>query len=183
MFERAFQFQRASAVRPLATGAGWVVNREQSARPGGTIALRSCKRVFDILGCLLLLPLTMLVAAALVCLNPKLNRGALLYRQQRMGRHCRPIYPHKFRTMLPSPHITRGPNDPVEVDRITQLGQYLRRTRLDELPQILNVLRGEMSLIGPRPDYFPHAQTYLLTVPEYRQRHTVRPGDQRPRAG
>ncbi len=176
MFERAFQFERAVAIRPREPGAGWLMDRDRRAASGGTLAFRIAKRVFDIVGSLLLVPPALLVAAVLLILNPALNHGPLLYRQKRMGRNCRPIRPLKFRTMLPSRQITRGPNDPVEVDRITRLGQYLRRTRLDELPQIVNVLRGQMSLIGPRPDYFPHAQTYLLTVPEYRDRHCIRPG-------
>ena len=56
------------------------------------------------------------------------------------------------------------------------IGWLLRRTHIDELPQLLNVLKGEMSLIGPRPDYFEHAQVYLGVVPGYRERHIVKPG-------
>jgi lipopolysaccharide/colanic/teichoic acid biosynthesis glycosyltransferase len=70
----------------------------------------------------------------------------------------------------------RGPDDPIETDRITPLGQWLRKSRFDELPQILNVYRGDMSLIGPRPDEFRHAQHYLHSIPAYRDRHSVRPG-------
>ena len=81
----------------------------------------------------------------------------------------------KFRTMRCGT-VRRGPNDPVEKDRITPLGRFLRKTRLDELPQIINVLKGDMSLIGPRPDYFHHARSYLRQIPEYRARHAVRPG-------
>ena len=59
---------------------------------------------------------------------------------------------------------------------VTRLGAVLRKTRLDELPQILNVLRGDMSLIGPRPDCFHHARKFVRVVPGYRERHNVRPG-------
>jgi lipopolysaccharide/colanic/teichoic acid biosynthesis glycosyltransferase len=83
---------------------------------------------------------------------------------------------YKFRSMLPADTILRGANDPLEHDRITWLGAFCRKLRLDEIPQIINVLKGEMSLIGPRPDYYPHAQEYLLHIPRYRLRHTVRPG-------
>ena len=72
--------------------------------------------------------------------------------------------------------MTRGADDPLEVNRITPLGGFLRRTRLDEIPQIINVLRGEMSLIGPRPDCYEHAETYLATIPGYRERHAALPG-------
>ena len=72
--------------------------------------------------------------------------------------------------------ITRKYDDPIETNRITPLGHFLRKARIDELPQILNVLKGEMSLIGPRPDYFPHALEYLKNVEGYRERHTIRPG-------
>jgi lipopolysaccharide/colanic/teichoic acid biosynthesis glycosyltransferase len=72
--------------------------------------------------------------------------------------------------------ITRKYDDPIETNRITPLGGILRKMRIDELPQILNVLKGDMSLIGPRPDYYEHALEYLENVEGYRDRHTIRPG-------
>ena len=72
--------------------------------------------------------------------------------------------------------IARKYNEPIETNRITPLGGLLRKMRIDELPQILNVLKGEMSLIGPRPDYYAHALEYLRIVEGYRERHTIRPG-------
>lgn len=134
------------------------------------------KRVFDILLSLVLLPVLVIVAVLLLIVNPGLNPGPLFYRQERMGRDCRPFRPWKFRSMVGTREIRRGPYDPPEDHRITRLGMFLRRTRLDELPQIINVLTGEMSLIGPRPDYLPHAQAYLHEVPGYRERHVMRPG-------
>ena len=82
----------------------------------------------------------------------------------------------KFRTMTPIKEITRQFDDPIEIKRITPLGRILRKSRIDELPQILNVLKGEMSLIGPRPDYYSHAVKYLQDVKGYRDRHSIRPG-------
>lgn len=134
------------------------------------------KRLFDIAGSIALLPLLGMAVVGLLIFNPFLNPGRLLFIQKRMGRECRPFYAIKFRSMRAVDSIERGPNDPIEVQRITSLGKFLRRSRLDELPQILNVIFGEMSLIGPRPDYYSHAIDYLKNVPGYRERHIVRPG-------
>ena len=134
------------------------------------------KRIFDIVIGLLLLPVLGAAAFAVFFLNTHLNPGPLIYVQKRMGRHCRPFVAFKFRTMHAAGAVSRTANDPLELDRITPLGGFLRRTRIDELPQIINVLRGEMSLIGPRPDYFDYAVHYLSEVPGYRERHSVRPG-------
>lgn len=134
------------------------------------------KRGFDIGFSLLLLPVVLVTAVVLMILNPQLNPGPLFYRQPRMGRDCKAFSAMKFRSMLPAARILRCADDPLEHDRITTLGRVIRKLRLDELPQVINVLRGEMSLIGPRPDYFHHARKYLRSVPGYRARHTVRPG-------
>jgi len=78
--------------------------------------------------------------------------------------------------MLHTNEITRKYDDPIETNRITPLGGILRKTRIDELPQILNVLKGEMSLIGPRPHYYVHALEYLKHVDGYSERYVIRPG-------
>ena len=109
-------------------------------------------------------------------LNPFFNPGPLFYVQPRMDRDCRAFMALKLRTMLPAEKVTRGADDPVETDRIRPLGRVLSKTRIDELPQILNVLRVELSLIGPRPDYFHHARQFVRKVPGYRERHSIRPG-------
>lgn len=137
---------------------------------------RFLKPAFDVVISLCLLPVLAIVALALLVLNPFFNKGPLMFMQTRMGRDCSAFTAIKFRTMVPAARITRTADDPLEQHRITQLGQILRKTRLDELPQIINVLRGEMSLIGPRPDFFHHARKYMRTVPGYRRRHSVRPG-------
>ena len=117
-----------------------------------------------------------IVGLFLMVLNPVFNPGPLVFTQKRMGRDCTAFRAIKFRTMACDRAAGRGPDDPVETDRITPLGRVLRITRFDELPQILNVYRGEMSLIGPRPDDFDHATYYLRHIPDYRDRHRVRPG-------
>lgn len=134
------------------------------------------KRGFDIGGAVVALPVVALIGFVLILLNPLWNRGPLLFVQKRMGQNGLPFLAYKFRTMLSIPEIQRGPNDPVEIDRITPLGLMLRRTRIDELPQFWNVLFGEMSIIGPRPDYWEHALHYIQTVPGYDRRYSMRPG-------
>ena len=134
------------------------------------------KPLLDYSMSVLLLPLLLVACAVLLGLNPIFNRGPLFFTQPRMGFRCRAFGAVKFRTMRPVARVTRRADDPLEHERITPLGRVLRRSRIDELPQILNVLRGEMSLIGPRPDYFNHARRYMRRVPGYRRRHDVRPG-------
>jgi lipopolysaccharide/colanic/teichoic acid biosynthesis glycosyltransferase len=108
------------------------------------------KRVFDLLvatAALLLLALPMLAVAAWIRLD---SPGPVFFRQQRVGRGGRLFEIHKFRTMR---HAAAGPALTVGDDqRITRAGRWLRRTRLDELPQLIDVLAGDMSLVGPRPE-------------------------------
>ena len=134
------------------------------------------KRLFDHGVALLLLGLLVPVGAVLLVLNPFLNAGPLIYRQDRMGYRCRRFAAFKFRTMRRATGTARGAFDALDAERITLLGGFLRRSRLDELPQIINVLRGEMSLIGPRPDAYDHACVYLRDIAGYAERHSVRPG-------
>jgi lipopolysaccharide/colanic/teichoic acid biosynthesis glycosyltransferase len=129
------------------------------------------KRVIDVTGAstaLVLLSPLLLVVALLV----RLRMGPpVLFRQQRPGRDGRPFEMTKFRTMTDR----RGPDGALlpDADRLTGLGRLLRRTSIDELPELLNVVRGEMSLVGPRPllmEYLP------LYTAEQARRHEVRPG-------
>ncbi len=132
------------------------------------------KRMFDLLasllGLLLLAPLLALIAFAI-----KLDsRGPVFYRQQRVGRHGVPFRIHKFRTMT---HDERGAGPQITVGadaRITRVGTVLRRHKLDELPQLIDVLQGTMSLVGPRPEVPRYVALY---PPELRTRVlSVRPG-------
>lgn len=143
---------------------------------GGGALFWGSKRAFDLAAALFLLPLLIATCAVLWVLNPLWNPGSLFFVHTRMGRDCRPFPMVKFRSMRPLHAVVRCHDDPVEADRITPLGYWLRRTRLDELPQIVNVLLGQMSLIGPRPDVWEHARVYVDVVPGYRERHAVRPG-------
>ena len=134
------------------------------------------KRIFDIFVSLLLLPLLIIIGIILLILNRFFNSGELFFIQERMGKNCKVFFAIKFRTMTYTKEITRKYDDPIEINRITPLGRILRKMRIDELPQVLNVLKGEMSLIGPRPDYYLHALKYLENVEGYRERHAIRPG-------
>lgn len=130
------------------------------------------KRVFDVVVAALLLvllsPLMLAVALAVKLDSP----GAVLFRQERVGRHGVPFRIHKFRTMAEG---AAGPAITVGADaRITRVGALLRRTRLDELPQLVDVLRGSMSLVGPRPEVPRYVALY---PPALRERAlAVRPG-------
>jgi len=134
------------------------------------------KRLFDIFVCLLLIPLLFITSPIILLLNYFFNSGSLFFIQDRMGKNCSVFSAIKYRTMVPVKEITRKYDDPIEEDRITSFGKILRKSRIDELPQILNVLKGEMSLIGPRPDYYLHALEYMKNVKGYRERHIIRPG-------
>lgn len=110
-------------------------------------------RLLDIVGSLFILAFTlpfMVVAAAAIKLN---SRGPVLYRQQRVGKGGRLFDLYKFRTMVDNAEEHVGPVLASKDDsRVTSVGRILRRTRLDELPQLYNILRGDMSLVGPRPE-------------------------------
>lgn len=101
------------------------------------------------------------------------SRGPVFYRGQRAGRHEKPFRIFKFRTMVVNADKIGGPSSSADDPRITRVGGFLRRFKLDELPQLLNVLRGEMSLVGPRPEV---VQEVLLYTEEEKRLLEVRPG-------
>jgi len=104
------------------------------------------------------------------------SRGPILFRQRRSGRDGKVFVIYKFRTM----HVLEDGTDIVQATRndgrTTIVGRLLRRSSIDELPQLLNVLKGEMSLVGPRPHAVAHDQYYLQTVPNYKLRFYCKPG-------
>jgi lipopolysaccharide/colanic/teichoic acid biosynthesis glycosyltransferase len=113
---------------------------------------------------------------ALIALAVKIDsRGPVLFVQDRSGRNGRPFGLLKFRTMHPShEHVSEWVQD--NSARITRLGRYLRRFRLDELPQLVNILRGEMNLVGPRPHPVCNQSIFIDQIAYYGLRSTVRPG-------
>lgn len=126
--------------------------------------------------CFALLPVMAIVAVAIRSTSP----GPVLFKQERMGYLGRPFTIYKFRTMRVSqPESAAERTSAITLaddKRITPLGRFLRKLRLDELPQIINVLRGEMSWIGPRPEAMVLSRWYEQEIPFYRYRHIVRPG-------
>ena len=134
------------------------------------------KRMADLLVAALLLLITapfMAVSALLIWLE---DRGPVFYAQQRSGWLGRPFTVLKLRTMTVQPADAPAEWTQVGDQRITAVGGVLRRVRLDELPQLLNVLNGEMSLIGPRPERPELEHQLELSIPHYRKRHWMRPG-------
>jgi Undecaprenyl-phosphate glucose phosphotransferase len=125
-----------------------------------------------------ILCLLFLVPCLLIALAIKLDsRGPVLFRQQRFGFNNNPINVLKFRTM----YVDRPPEQGVpqatrDDPRVTRIGRILRRTSLDELPQLWNVLKGEMSLVGPRPHAVDHNYKYAAMIDEYLGRHRMKPG-------
>ena len=141
------------------------------------IHIRRLKRLLDILSALVGLVLAswlMLLTALLVKLTSK---GPALFRQERLGRDSRPFTLMKFRTMRENAESKSGPVWATEDDpRITWLGKWLRKFRIDELPQLLNVLRGDMSLVGPRPERDVFIRKLSEELPFYAERLLVPPG-------
>ncbi len=124
-------------------------------------------------GLLLSLPLIPFVALAVKLTSP----GPLLYRQNRVGRAGRVFECYKFRTMRADAEADMGPTWAGDEDpRITRVGRFLRLTRIDEIPQLWNVLRGDMTLVGPRPERPEFVELLAKAVPHYNLRHTIRPG-------
>ncbi len=133
------------------------------------------KRGFDLLFSLLL-GVPALLLAPWIALAIRLDSpGPILFVQQRMGYRGKAFWMFKFRSMSVS-HEGKGFTEHADEQRITKVGRFLRKTRLDELPQLLNILRGDMSFIGPRPESMTLAKWYCRDVPLFRIRHMVRPG-------
>ena len=127
-------------------------------------------RILALLGMIVLSPVFLLLVAAI-----KLDsRGPVLFRQKRVGIHKTHFHILKFRTMRYNP----ADESPVEKNdpRVTAVGKFLRHSSLDELPQIFNVLVGNMSVVGPRPHMVSHTEYYREIIDRYMLRHSVKPG-------
>ncbi|MFP7254363.1 sugar transferase [Terribacillus goriensis] len=143
------------------------------------------KRIIDIflslIGIILLLPVLLLIA---IFIKLEDKKGSIIFRQERVGIHGKPFYMYKFRSMVSNAeellkdlieqNEASGPLFKMKEDpRVTKIGRFLRKTSLDELPQLINVIKGEMSLVGPRPALPKEVETYTSFE---RQRLEVTPG-------
>jgi len=144
---------------------------------GGSGWERIAKRLFDITisGSVVLLALPLMLLAALLVLLT--SKGPVFYRQERVGRYGRSFNLLKFRSMKVDAEIEGQPKWAQENDpRVTLVGRFLRRSRIDELPQVINVLRGDMSFVGPRPERPFFVEKLEKEIPFYRERHCLKPG-------
>ncbi len=133
------------------------------------------KRGLDILSVLAIMPLV-LPLMAITSLAIRLDSpGPAIFKQRRMGLCCRQFTVYKFRSMYID-RVGRGFTEAGEDPRVTRVGKVIRKYRLDELPQLFNVLKGDMSLIGPRPESMELTEWYGKDVPYFHYRHVVRPG-------
>lgn len=133
-------------------------------------------RALDLVGAILGGGLTLLIFPAVAFVIRLSSRGPILYRQERLGRGGSPFTIFKFRTMRVDAEAKGARWARANDSRITPAGRFLRATHLDELPQLWNVLRGEMSLVGPRPERPEFTESLSREIPFYRLRHSVRPG-------
>ncbi|MEM6343556.1 MAG: sugar transferase [Bacteroidota bacterium] len=137
---------------------------------------RAGKRIFDVLAsisALLILSPVYLAVGIWVKLN---SEGPIFFKQVRIGRHAKPFFIYKFRSMRVDAEKL-GPALSSDHDpRITSAGRFLRKTRLDEIPQFWNVLKGDMSIVGPRPERQFYIDQIVKVAPHYRHLHKVRPG-------
>ena len=135
------------------------------------------KRAMDIVGAIVAIILfspVMLICSALIKFTSK---GPLIYRQTRVGLHNKPFEMYKFRSMEVQPEAEERKAWTVKNDpRVTGIGKFMRRTSIDELPQLFNILKGDMSLVGPRPERPFFVEKFREEIPRYMVKHQVRPG-------
>ena len=134
------------------------------------------KRILDIFVVALFSPLLILLMTVIAVAIRIENTGPTLFVQERTGFRNRPFRLYKFRSMESKTETAAPQFAQSDDQRVTRVGRFLRKHRLDELPQLINVATGSMSLIGPRPEQPDFAQQYARTIPFYAYRHSVRPG-------
>jgi len=157
------------------TSGGRLVN-DVSGQRRDTVWYEVSRRTLDVIGSLLLLAFALPLLLLVAFLIKVDSTGPVLYRQSRVGLHGRIFTMLKFRSMRVDAEVA-GPCWATDRDpRMTRIGAFIRATRLDEVPQLLNVLRGDMSLVGPRPERPHFVQQLAAIIPRYNERTHVLPG-------
>lgn len=182
---RAAEVVRVRFDAPITPGVQFQLGEAAQAYALPTLSQRTTerrlylifKRVLDIFSAVIGVGVMLLLCPLIWLVNLLTSPGNLFYVQERVGQDGRPFRMIKFRSMVMMAEADTGPiwaelDDP----RITPFGRILRKSRIDELPQFLNVLRGEMSLIGPRPERPEFVKTLVKTFPEFEVRHVIKPG-------
>ncbi|WP_236692673.1 sugar transferase [Aneurinibacillus tyrosinisolvens] len=145
--------------------------------PGLSPAQLFIKRLFDTIVSGIMLALLSPIMLVLYILIPLTSKGPAIFKQERLGRDGREYLIYKFRSMVHNAENNTGPVLAVDRDpRITSLGRFIRATRLDEIPQLFNVLKGDMSLVGPRPERAFFIKQFQELFPDYAYRMSVKPG-------
>lgn len=154
--------------------AGWMIFGEGFNQGFGRSAV---KRIFDVVSALVLIVVSapiMVLAALVIKLD---SRGPVFYRQERLGQDGRPFMVTKFRSMGTDAEKDGRPRwATVHDDRVTRVGNIMRKTRIDELPQLFNVLKGDISMVGPRPERAYFVDQLTQQIPFFAVRHSVKPG-------
>ncbi|QNL52083.1 sugar transferase [Olivibacter sp. SDN3] len=140
------------------------------------LSTRFFKRCFDVIFALTVMLIGLPIFLLLACITKLTSRGPVFYKQERIGLHEKPFYIYKFRSMRVDAEQT-GPQLASDEDpRITPWGKFMRKTRLDELPQFWNVLKGDMAVVGPRPERAHFIEQIVAKAPNYKNLLTVKPG-------
>jgi len=166
-----------SVTTPVRSLDNWYAAQRKAGEVEDSSNRQTTKRILDFLLATLLL---IIVAPAMIAVAVSIRMespGPVIFRQRRLGLNNREFVIYKFRSMLP--HDSDGSDLPqaTRIDpRVGRVGRILRSTSLDELPQLFNVMRGEMSLVGPRPHAVPHHHKYKELIDNYTERHRVLPG-------
>jgi sugar transferase (PEP-CTERM system associated) len=169
LYERITGKIAVQALRP----SYLIFNDGFTVQPWSELLKRVVDVVLSFVGILLSWPLMLATALAVRIDSP----GPILFRQERVGRDGLPFTLLKFRSMRADAEKATGPVWATQDDpRITRSGRFIRKTRLDELPQLFNVLGGQMSLVGPRPERAVFVEELAKKIPYFRQRHIVKPG-------
>jgi len=171
----AFFEQLAGKLPVLKLRDSWFIQAQGFDKVGSSF-FKKVKRWFDFVAALLIIALSLPFTIVIALLIKLTSRGPVFYFQERLGENEKPYKMYKFRTMGEGAEKNEPKWAEEEDDRVTAVGKVLRKTRLDELPQLINVLKGEMSLIGPRPEREYFIKRLKKKIPYYSLRFAVKPG-------